>query len=127
MPALEIIDSRIADWKISLEDTIADHASSCMFVLGPPAEPPADLRLVGMVLERDGEIVETGAGAAVLGDPLLAIAWLAERIAGFGEALQPGDVVLAGAIAPSIPADAGRLVRARFSDGVGDVSVQFVE
>src|SRR5690606_16065422 len=79
MPAFEIVDSRLRDWKIKLADTVADNASSARLVLGSRMVPvkDLDLRLIGMVLEKNGEVVSTGAGAAVWGHPAAAVAWLA--------------------------------------------------
>jgi len=128
LPALEIIDSRIADWRIALADTIADHASSAMFVVGDDGAPPeaVDLRAVELTLFVDGEAVDRGVGSAVLGDPLEAIAWLANTLGGYGQTLPAGDVILAGALHASIPVKAGTQVEARFSDpALGTVSVAF--
>ena len=128
LPALEIIDSRIADWRIALPDTIADHASSAMFVLGADRAAPQQIDLPGveMTLLVDGQEVDRGVGRAVLGDPLAAVAWLANAIGAYGERLLAGDVVLAGALHASIPVRAGIDVEARFSDPtLGTVSISF--
>ena len=100
VPALEIIDSRIEGWKIKLCDTIADNASSARIVLGNSAKrvDQFDLKLVGMVLEKNGDIVQTGAGGAVLGHPAVAVAWLANAIGQFGVSLGAGDIVMPGAL-----------------------------
>jgi 2-oxopent-4-enoate hydratase len=100
LAAIEIIDSRIEGWKITLVDTIADNASSARVVVGGRviAADALDLRLVGVVARRNGEVLETGAGAAALGNPLRCLAWLANKLAEGGEALQPGDLVLSGAL-----------------------------
>lgn len=126
LPALEIVDSRIADWKIKLPDTIADNASSGRVVLGGNATRPeaVDLRLLGVVLRRNGEIVETGAFAAVLGNPATAVAWLANKVHGFGVTLDAGHVVLAGSCTAAVSVGAGDVVRADF-DGLGHVAVGF--
>src|SRR5262249_4440708 len=110
------IDSRIADWKITLPDTIADNASSARMVAGRPlpATPELLKELPGVVvaLTEDGREVATGTGDAVLGDPIRAVTWLVRRLAGFGTALRAGDVVLAGAVHASVPLRAGTTVTA---------------
>ena len=127
MPALEIIDSRIEGWKIKLCDTIADNASSARIVLGNSARrvDDLDLKLVGMVLERNGEIVQTGAGGAVLGHPAVAVAWLANAIGQFGVSLGAGEIVMPGALCAATDVRASDLLQASF-DGFGSVSVRFV-
>jgi 2-oxopent-4-enoate hydratase len=124
--AIEVIDSRIRDWKLTLVDTVADMASCARVLLGVERVDPAalDLRLLGVTLERDGEVVETGAGAAVLGDPLAAVAWAANTLGPLGVVMQPGHFVIPGAMHASVPAAAGQSFRARF-DRLGDVSVRF--
>lgn len=127
MPALEIVDSRIRDWKINLVDTVADNASSARFVLGSrmlPAEA-FDLRLIGMCLEKNGQVVNSGAGVAVWGHPAAAVAWLANKLAEFSAALEPGDVVLSGAVTAAVDVVAGDVVQAHF-DRLGSVAVRFV-
>ena len=127
VPALEIIDSRIEGWKIKLCDTIADNASSARIVLGNSAKRvnDLDLKLVGMVLEKNGEIVQTGAGGAVLGHPAVAVAWLANAIGEFGVSLGAGEIVMPGALCAATDVRASDLLRASF-DGFGSVSVRFV-
>ncbi|HHY68150.1 MAG TPA: 2-keto-4-pentenoate hydratase [Alicyclobacillus sp.] len=109
VPAIEVVDSRIADWRIKLPDTVADNASSGCFVLGTRATrvEDVDLELVGMALFEDGEVVQTGAGAAVLGHPALGVAWLANKVAAFGTTLKAGHVVLSGAVSAAVNAKAG--------------------
>ena len=126
MPAIEIVDSRIAGWDIGIADTIADNASSGRFVLGSPMRPLAglDLRLAGMVMEHAGEPVTTGAGAACLGHPLIAVQWLARKMADLGRPLLAGDVVLSGALGPMLPVRPGGYYEARIN-GVGSVRVAF--
>jgi 2-keto-4-pentenoate hydratase len=126
LPAIEIVDSRIADWKIGITDTIADNASSGLFVLGTTPVPLAqlDLRLCGMVLEKNGDPVSFGAGAACLGNPLHALGWLARKMAEVGEPLGAGDVILAGALGPMVAVQPGDSVEARI-DGLGSVRVRF--
>jgi 2-keto-4-pentenoate hydratase len=126
LPAIEIVDSRVAGWDISIVDTVADNASSGLFVLGtsPRRLADVDLRLCGMVLEQAGEPVSVGAGAACLGNPLHAVAWLAETLAGAGNPLRAGDVVLSGALGPMVPVTPGASYQARIS-GLGSVRTCF--
>jgi 2-keto-4-pentenoate hydratase len=127
VPALEIIDSRIEGWKIKLCDTIADNASSARVVLGnsPKRVDQFDLKLVGMVLEKNGDIVQTGAGGAVLGHPAVAVAWLANAVGQFGVSLNAGDIIMPGALCAAADVGAGDLLQATFA-GLGSVSVRFV-
>ena len=127
VPALEIIDSRIEGWKIRLCDTIADNASSARVVLGgsPKRIDQVNLKLVGMVLEKNGEIIQTGAGAAVLGHPAAAVAWLANAVGEFGVSLEAGEIIMPGALCAAADVSAGDLVQASF-DGLGTVSVRFI-
>lgn len=126
LPALEIIDSRIRDWKITLPDTVADNASSGGVVLGstPAKLPGLDLALTGCLLAKDGRIIDTGAGGAVLGHPLNALVWLANTIAAHGVALEAGDVILPGSITASVPVAPGQTVTASFA-GLGAVTASF--
>lgn len=128
MPALEVIDSRIADWKITLIDTVADNASCGRVIVGGRLTPvrDLDLRLVGMVLTRGGEIADTGAGAAVLGNPIRCVAWLANRLADFGASLHAGDVVLAGALHKAFAVGHGDVLRAEFAH-LGAVTARFID
>ncbi|MFI5709349.1 2-keto-4-pentenoate hydratase [Kribbella sp. NPDC051620] len=127
VPSLEIIDSRITDWQISIVDTIADNASSARVVIGGTPTPltEVDIRSIGVVLRRNGAIVETGASAAVLGNPATAVAWLANTLAPFGEHLEAGSFVMPGTCTRAIDVTPGDTVRAQF-DGLGDVTVGFV-
>lgn len=124
--SVELIDSRIADWKIGLADTIADNASSGALVLGTRPVPIADvdLALVGNVLLRNGEIATTGAGAAVLGHPLNAALFLANTLGALGRSLPAGSVVMAGALSAAVPVAPGDVFTARFST-LGDLTVRF--
>jgi 2-keto-4-pentenoate hydratase len=124
-PALEIVDSRIADWKIKLADTIADLASSGAVVLGHRTSPTTrlDLRLVGMVLTRGDEVIATGAGAAALGSPLRAVAWLVRTLHPLGEYLRAGQFVMTGALHAAVDLAPGQDYRAEF-DRLGSVSLR---
>lgn len=108
-PAIEVVDSRIADWNIKITDTIADNASSGVFILGANGVPldalePAN---VSMRMLRNGEVVSTGDGRACLGDPLNAVAWLAKTMIDLGTPLLAGDIVLSGALGPMVPVSPG--------------------
>lgn len=124
LAALEIIDSRIRDWQITLLDTIADNASCGAVVLAStPIRPGAlDLRLAGCNLYRNGELVATGAGGAVLGDPVRAVAWVANTLGARGIALHAGDVVMPGSCTAAFPLCPGDTVHADFA-GLGPVTV----
>jgi 2-keto-4-pentenoate hydratase len=125
-PALEIIDSRIADWKITLVDTVADNASSSRFVIGPRrAVGSLELAEIEGQLHVDGVVAGSGAGSAVLGHPAAAVAWLANTLAEFGESLAAGEVIIPGALCASVPLVAGSTYRAEIGD-LGAVSVKVV-
>jgi 2-oxopent-4-enoate hydratase len=126
LPAIEVIDSRVADWKIKLPDTIADNASSARVVCGGKLTPidDLDLRLLGMALTVNGKVVATGAGAAVLGNPIRCIAWLANKLGEFGVPLRPGDLVLAGALHAALSVAPGDSVHAEFAE-LGGVTTRF--
>ena len=126
MPCFEIVDSRIRDWKIRIQDTVADNASCGVFVLGDRAVSPRDIDLYacGMVLEKNGEVYATGAGAAALGSPLNSVAWLANTLGRLGIALEPGEVILSGALAAMAPIAAGDQFRVSIG-GLGSCSVRF--
>ena len=128
LPALEIVDSRIADWKITVVDTVADNASSGGLVLGstPTALQDVDLRLGGCVFRRNGQVVGTGAGGAVLGSPISSLVWLANTVGALGTALEAGWVVLPGAITAMQPVAPGDTFTATFS-GLGSVTARFAE
>ena len=126
LPALEIVDSRIEDWKITLHDTIADNASSGAVVLGstPTSVHHVDLRLTGAVMTRNGVVVGTGAGGAVLGSPLRTLVWLANTVGARGVTLEAGQVVLPGAVCAMVPVAPGDTVTATFA-GLGSVTARF--
>jgi 2-oxopent-4-enoate/cis-2-oxohex-4-enoate hydratase len=127
MACFEIVDSRIRDWKIRIQDTVADNASCGVFVLGSRLIDVRDLDLVtcGMVLEKNGEIVVTGAGAATMNSPVNAIVWLANTLGRLGIGLQAGEIVLSGALGAMVPVQAGDNLRMTVA-GIGDCSVRFV-
>lgn len=124
--AIEIVDSRIADWKISFADTVADNGSSAFFVLGAARRPliGLDLYTCGMVMEVNGQVVSIGAGAACLGHPLEAAAWLVRTMAAAGEPLRAGDIVLTGALGPMVPLAPGDVIRATIG-GLGSVGFSY--
>jgi 2-keto-4-pentenoate hydratase len=126
-PALEIVDSRVQDWKIGILDTIADNASSGGYVLGAERRriEDLDLRLCGMVLEKNGEVSSVGVGAACLGNPLHAALWLARAMVAHGSPLREGDVVLSGALGPMVGIREGDHIVASLQ-GLGSVSVRVV-
>ncbi|MGX1811009.1 2-keto-4-pentenoate hydratase [Nocardia sp. NPDC055321] len=117
--ALEIVDSRIANWDISFADTVADNASSGWFVLGSERLSLEDFepRQITMTMSVDGNVVSTGTGSACLGDPLNALAWLANVARDFGDPLRAGDIVLSGALGPMAPLHPGAHVRSALSLG----------
>jgi 2-keto-4-pentenoate hydratase len=107
-PSIEVIDSRIANWQLSLVDTVADNASSGAFVLGPPVPIAGlDLAALEVVVSVNGTERMRGIGAAALGHPAAAAAWLANRLAGFGTELSAGSVVMTGSLHASFPVAAG--------------------
>jgi 2-keto-4-pentenoate hydratase len=124
--AIEIVDSRIADWKIAFADTVADNGSSAFYVLAKQGKPLAglDLYTAGMVMEINGQIVSLGAGAAALGHPLNAAAWLALTLARRGEPLKAGDVLLTGALGPMVTLAPGDHVRTIIG-GLGEASFTY--
>ena len=126
LPSIEIVDSRVQDWKIKIQDTIADNASSAALVLGgrPTRLHDVDPALIGATLRKNGEIVETGCSGAVLGNPVIAVAWLANKLAQFGVALEPGHVIMPGSCTRMVPVGAGDVIRADF-DILGHVSIGF--
>ncbi|ALS23601.1 2-hydroxyhexa-2,4-dienoate hydratase [Paenibacillus naphthalenovorans] len=128
MPALEIVDSRIRDWKIRLQDTIADNASSGLYVLGGKQVKvhEADLAQIGMVLYKNGEMVNTGVGAAALGHPARCVAWLANKLFEFGIVLKAGEVILSGALSAAVHAEPGDAFNARLAH-LGEVGVRFTD
>ncbi|PHR61901.1 MAG: 2-keto-4-pentenoate hydratase [Robiginitomaculum sp.] len=127
LPAIEIVDSRIADWKISFADTVADNGSSAFFVLGntPHSLDGLDLKTCGMVLEVNGEVESLGAGAACLGHPVNAAAWLARNMARAGQPLEAGDIVLTGALGPMVTLSVGDVVSTTIG-GLGSCGFTYI-
>ncbi len=127
MPCFEIVDSRILDWKIKIEDTVADNASCGVLTLGGTRRSPRelDLALAGMVLEKNGEIVSTSAGASVQGSPVNAVAWLANTLGRLGLSLKAGEVILSGSQSPLVPVLPGDTLRCSVG-GLGSSSVRFI-
>lgn len=126
VPSIELIDSRITDWKIGLADTIADNASSAGVILGAGRVEPANVDIGGIsaVLFQGEEEIARGEASAVLGNPTKAVAWLARKVASFGVRLEAGHVILPGSCTRAIDARPGDVFRADFSD-IGSVSVEF--
>jgi 2-keto-4-pentenoate hydratase len=126
LPSLEIVDSRIADWQIGFTDTVADCASSALFVVGTEGRPLTELepREVEMSLTINGEVRSSGSGAACLGDPLEALRWLAVQARRFGDPLRAGHLILSGALGPFVPFAPGDRVEASIS-GFDPLRVEF--
>ena len=123
-PSFEIIDSRVKDWKIKISDTVADNGSHWGTVLGNQISSvdQLDLRHIGLVLERDGKVLGTAAGAAVLNHPARSVAWLANKLAGWGETLKAGSIVLSGSFTPAFDLLPGHY-KATFGEGLSSVEV----
>jgi 2-keto-4-pentenoate hydratase len=126
--AIEIVDSRVRDWSISIVDTIADNGSSALFVLGSDVAAAADLDFVSrtMRLTQDGEVISTGRGSDCLGSPLNALRWLARTARDNGSPLRAGHIVLSGALGTMVPVRPGSTYTASV-DGIGSVEVSFAE
>ena len=126
MACLEVVDSRIRNWEIKIQDTVADNASCGAFLLGDRLVDPAglDLYSTGMVLQRNGRIVGTGAGAATMGSPAAAVAWLANTLGPLGISLKAGEVILSGALSGMVPVAAGDNFHMTLN-GVDSCSVSF--
>ncbi len=127
IPCFEVVDSRIENWNIKIEDTVADNASCGLFILGDKAVDPrkVDLATCGMVVEKNGSIISTGAGAAALGSPVNCVAWLANTLGEFGIPLKAGEVILSGSLVPLEPVQAGDFMSVSIG-GIGSASVRFV-
>lgn len=127
--SIEIVDSRVKDWKIELRDTVADNASSAMYVLGENFLKPDEVDRINveMQLYKNGELINEGTGAAVLGDPAYCVAWLANKLHQYDIQLKAGEVILAGALSTAINAVPGDEFTCKFTEGFGDVTVRFSE
>src|SRR6266404_3920165 len=127
LPCFEIVDSRIRDWKIKIQDTVADNASCGVFVLGGTAHSlrGLDLSVAGMVVEKNGDIVSTSAGAAVQSSPVNAVAWLANTLGRLGIPLKAGEVILSGSQSPLMPVVAGDSFTCSVG-GLGTCAIRFV-
>ncbi len=127
IPCFEVVDSRIENWNIKIQDTVADNASCGLFILGDKAVDPrkVDLATCGMVVEKNGSIISTGAGAAALGSPVNCVAWLANTLGEFGIPLKAGEVILSGSLVPLEPVQAGDHMSVSIG-GMGSASVRFV-
>src|SRR5450631_3661687 len=127
LPCFEIVDSRIKDWKIKIQDTVADNASCGVLTLGGVRRSPRqlDLALAGMVLEKNGEVVSTSTGAAVQGSPANAVAWLANTLGRLGIGLKAGEVILSGSQSPLVPVKAGDSLVCSVG-GLGGTSVRLI-
>lgn len=127
LPCFEIVDSRIKDWKIRIQDTVADNASCGVFVLGGCARSlrGLDLSVAGMVVEKNGDIVSTSAGASVQGSPVNAVAWLANTLGALGIPLKAGEVILSGSQSPLMPVGPGDSFHCSVG-GLGGCSVRFI-
>lgn len=127
LPAIEIVDSRVIDWDITIVDTVADNASSGLFVTGARGIPLTSVDLAGISMELrngHGSVISSGTGRACLGHPVISVAWLARTLAELGEPLSAGDTVLSGALGPMVPAAPGSAFEAVI-DGLGTVRLTF--
>ena len=127
MPCFEIVDSRIDEWKIKIQDTVADNASCGVYVLGKNEVDPRDFNLPGLKMQiyKNGEFHSEGLGSAVQGNPLTAVAWLANTLGQFGIPFKAGEVILSGSLAPLIPVVAGDEMSLEI-EGIGGCSCKFV-
>ncbi|MBK1887168.1 MULTISPECIES: 2-oxopent-4-enoate hydratase [Marinobacter] len=127
LPCFEVVDSRIENWEIKIQDTVADNASCGVFLLGDRAVNPrkVDLATCGMVVEKNGSIISTGAGAAALGSPVTCVTWLANTLGQFGIPLKAGEVILSGSLVPLEPVQAGDFMSVSIG-GIGSASVRFI-
>ncbi len=127
MPCIEVVDSRIEDWRIKIEDTVADNASCGLLLMGDSAVDPRDVDMAtcGMVVEKNGSIISTGAGAAVMGSPVNCVTWLANTLGEYGISLKAGEIILSGSMVPLEPVKAGDHLQVSIG-GVGSASVRFV-
>lgn len=127
MPTFEVIDSRIKDWRIKIQDSISDNASIGRVVAGGMMTDilGLDLRTIGVVVRKNGEIVETAAGAEVLGNPAQSVAWLANKLSDYGVNLNAGDLIISGSVISPIVVGEGDVIQAEFGGGMGGVVAYF--
>ncbi|NQX88625.1 MAG: fumarylacetoacetate hydrolase family protein [Halioglobus sp.] len=127
MPCFEIVDSRIQDWNIKIQDTVADNASCGVYVLGKREVDPRDFDLpnLKMTIHKNGQYNAEGLGSAVQGNPLTAVAWLANTLGEFGIPFKAGEVILSGSLAPLIPVEVGDQMALEI-EGIGGCSCRFV-
>ncbi|WP_308162191.1 2-keto-4-pentenoate hydratase [Bacillus sp. ISL-18] len=126
VPAIEVIDSRIEDWKIKFEDTVADNGSSACAIIGgkPTKLAGLDLTQIGMVAYQNGEMIDSGAGAAVLGNPLRSVAWLANSLGKYDVSLKSGEIILSGALTRAVEVKENDTFTAEFAH-IGTVTAKF--
>jgi 2-oxopent-4-enoate/cis-2-oxohex-4-enoate hydratase len=126
MPCFEVVDSRIRDWKVKIQDTVADNASCGLFVLGDDRVDPAGLDFPNLKMRvfKNGELLSEGLGSAALGSPLNCVSWLANTLSKFGITLDAGDVVLSGSLVPLEPVVAGDEMHLELED-VGTARIEF--
>ncbi|MEM7541880.1 MAG: 2-oxopent-4-enoate hydratase [Pseudomonadota bacterium] len=126
MPCFEIVDSRITDWKIKIEDTVGDNASCGVFVMGDKCVRPTELDLTtcGIVVSLNGDIISTGAGAAAMGSPINCVTWLANTLGELGIGLEAGEVILSGSLVPLQPVGPGDAIHMEIG-GLGQCSARF--
>jgi len=126
VPTIEIIDSRIKDWKFKFEDTVADNGSSAGAIIGKTRKSLQEINLpdVYMSLYKNNALIDSAYGSAVMGDPIKAVAWLANEVGAYDISLDPGEVILAGALSKALPIEAGDIFKANF-ENLGSVSAIF--
>jgi len=126
LPAIEIIDSRIKDWKFKFEDTVADNGSSAGAIIGKESKPLSEINLpeVKMTLYKNDEFLDSAYGSAVMGNPIEAVAWLANEVGAYNISLDPGEIILAGALSKAVPIEDGDTFKAEF-ENLGTVSATF--
>ncbi|MGB1438621.1 MAG: fumarylacetoacetate hydrolase family protein [Luminiphilus sp.] len=128
LPCFEVVDSRISDWRIKIQDTVADNASCGLFTINEQAAiAPEQIDLAGcrMVVKKNGNVISEGVGAAAMGSPVNCVAWLANTLGQFGITLNAGDIILSGSLVPLEPVTAGDVMTLTI-DGIGDCAVSFV-
>lgn len=127
MPAIEIIDSRLRDWKIKIEDTVADNASSAFILVGTKALPmnEIDMFSTGMVFCKNGEVVNTGAAAAVMGNPVNAVTWLINKLSEFGVGIKKGEIILSGSLTAAVDLKEKDIIQIVF-DRLGTVNLKVI-